>query len=194
MISAHEVSAVIVTRGDVDLTPILDRLPFTDIVIWNNAERSDVKVYGRYAGILDAKHDTIYVQDDDCLVPAGTLLEQYEPGERLCNMPASRTDYTDSALLGWGAIFPRSEPALSAFNRYRRALGHQEGWEMPDEFLRCCDVVFTTLCPFRRIDLGHENLPWATASNRMYTGEPDHYAIRARVLGEARRIRNQLAA
>ncbi len=65
------VSAVLVTRGDVPLDQITDSITaagIDDIVVWSNAEREDLGVYGRYAGIAEAKHDLIYVQDDDCVV------------------------------------------------------------------------------------------------------------------------------
>lgn len=86
------VSAVIVTRGNVDLRPILDSLPPAwEQVVWNNAGGvdgasatvsvqngrkpmvmadvgPDLGVYGRYAAIAHASHDLIYVQDDDCIV------------------------------------------------------------------------------------------------------------------------------
>ena len=81
------VSAIIVTRGNVDLDPILDSLPNDwECVIWNNGagycrvigtspgplgsqhDVGDLAVYGRYAAIEYASHDVIYVQDDDCIV------------------------------------------------------------------------------------------------------------------------------
>lgn len=81
------VSAIIVTRGDVDLTPILSLLPEEwEVLIWDNGRKEllrlqdrnvlerhslpvqDLSVYGRYAAIQYASHDLIYVQDDDVLV------------------------------------------------------------------------------------------------------------------------------
>lgn len=79
------VSAVIVTRGNVDLTPILQSLPDAwEIIVWDNglgcvwkatgtdpgfqADVPDLSVYGRYAAIEYASHDLIYVQDDDVIV------------------------------------------------------------------------------------------------------------------------------
>ena len=35
-----DISAIIVTRGDVDLRDILDALPYQDVVIWDNSQRS----------------------------------------------------------------------------------------------------------------------------------------------------------
>jgi hypothetical protein len=86
------VSAIIVTRGDVDLGPILESLPSSwEVITWDNGDGlvyrnaggsvvfgfpgdevfevgSDLFVYGRYAAIEYASHNLIYVQDDDCIV------------------------------------------------------------------------------------------------------------------------------
>ncbi len=166
------ISAVIVTRGNVDLSPILDSLPFADVVVWNNRERGDLSVYGRYAGISEAKGDRIYVQDDDAIIDVERLLAEYRDGERLCNMEAEHpVPYPDSSLVGWGAIFPREDPG-KAFLRYGAVHATDS-----DEFYRCCDVVFTSLTPFRRVDLGRTNLPHTAASDRMHR-QPDFYAER----------------
>src|SRR5262245_25366483 len=51
-IRARDVSAVIVTRGNVDLQPILDTLPYDDIVVWDNSKRpTDLKILGRYEAL-----------------------------------------------------------------------------------------------------------------------------------------------
>ena len=76
-----KVSACLVTRGDVEMQPIIDSLScFDEIVIWDNGARSiqrsdgwaevctDLSVYGRYAAIEYASHDLIYVVDDDVIV------------------------------------------------------------------------------------------------------------------------------
>lgn len=163
------ISAVIVTRGNVDLAPILDSLPFDDVVIWNSLERDDLSVYGRYEGISDAEGDRIYVQDDDAIIDVERLLAEYRDGERLCNMDAAHpVPYPDSSLVGWGAIFPREDPD-KAFVRYGKAHSTDS-----DEFYRCCDVIFTSLAPFRRVDLGRENLHYSAAPDRMHR-QAGHY-------------------
>lgn len=89
VVARVNVTACLVTRGDVDMQPILDSLPDEwERVIWNNAiptvhhfkdandwrpdgahySVSDLSVYGRYAAIQSASHDLIYVQDDDAIV------------------------------------------------------------------------------------------------------------------------------
>jgi hypothetical protein len=89
------VSAIIVTRGDVDLRPIVQSIPWEwETLVWNNgqgeddpglyrrmtrsgllarrvlgwSEYPDLAVFGRYAAIEQAQGDLIYVQDDDCIV------------------------------------------------------------------------------------------------------------------------------
>lgn len=133
------VSACLVTRGNVDMQPVIDSLPRDwEIVLWSNGERmvwrsdgwaevcSDLSVYGRYAAIEYATHDLIYVQDDDVIVsdPAAIAAEWCEASGRreplglpmaehiVANMPQEfRHDgYTDSCLVGFGACFHRDLP------------------------------------------------------------------------------------
>lgn len=168
-----DVSAVIVTRGNVDLGPILNSLPFADVVVWDNSVRNDLSVYGRYAGIEETRHDLVYVQDDDAICPAQGLLDAYQGGV-LCNMDPQRPGYSQHALVGWGALFPAAAP-FEAFDKY---LG-----VYPDDavFRRCCDIVFTALSPYQLVDLGHEDLGWATHPDRMYH-QPHHTPERDEVL------------
>lgn len=194
------VSAIIVTRGNVDLDPIVEKLgkcPSVDeIIVWRNGQRverrwshplgsfaalalaENLSVYGRYAAIKYAKHDLIYVQDDDCLVDAEGLVfasdsETSEYGGLVCNMPTSRwPDYPDSALVGWGAVFQRDLPEL-AFERFYAAR------ETVDKelFHRECDSVFTALTPHRKIDIGFQHLPWAEGPDRMWTADRQLHKI-----------------
>ncbi len=86
------VSAIVVTRGDVSMVPVMESLPMEwERMVWNNdgglyywdefqanfkkgefapqvRHDTDLGVYGRYAAIEYASHDLIYVQDDDCIV------------------------------------------------------------------------------------------------------------------------------
>lgn len=178
------VSAVIVTRGDVDLAPVVDSLPYGEILVWDNTKRpSDLSVFGRYAAIREASNDVIYVQDDDCVFTRHReLLGEYRAGMIVANMPPDHGDYTDSVLVGWGALFDRALP-FQAFNRYLS--------RFPAEplFLNACDVVFTALTPFRRVDLGFEHLPHAEDEHRMYR-RADHRSERAEALERARGLRS----
>jgi hypothetical protein len=163
----------------------------------------DLMVYGRYAAIAHAKNDLIYVQDDDCIVsdPQAIVNEWMERGKYpfdgrgspygsdprdfvdhvVCNMPAAfraRHFYDEHSLVGFGAAFHREAPA-EAF-QYAQAiydLMHNE----PDWFNRTCDIIFTALTPRVLVDVPYEDLPWASADNRMWK-QPDHQASREKML------------
>lgn len=190
------VSAVIPTRGDVDLSEILDSLPREwEKVIWDNSVRTDLAVYGRYAAIAECEHDLIYVQDDDCVLAPEAfiqLLDAYEPGSVVCNMPERfRPHYPDSCLVGFGAIFDRDLPDI-AFDRFEMAYP-SEGCDADPTWRRTCDVVFTALTPRVLVDAPYMDLPWATGDDRMYR-RPSHVGERQRMLDLARAVRDGVAA
>ncbi len=205
------VSAVIVTRGDVDLTEslaLLDR--FDEVVIWNNTLEEDLAVYGRYAGIEQARNDVVFTLDDDCLVSheaQDILLAAYQPGVIIANMPEGRwDDYPDSCLVGWGAVFDRDLPRHAFDELHRDALVRQTDIRIASRtipagewcshyfrgFNRECDVVFTTLTPHTKIDAGFTHQPWAEDPARamFLSPRPD----RARMLELARKVRDQVPA
>lgn len=188
-IEAKDVALTIPTRGDVDLTEILNRLPdFKDVIVWNNAERTDLKVYARYAAIAETDAAVIATQDDDCIVPWEDILPYYAPARLLANMDRDRWGpgwgYPDSTLVGWGAVFDRDLPT-EAFRKY----GATQVDNADEVFARTCDVVFSSLTPRTVIDVGYRHLPWATAPNRMWTGDPNHSKERNAVLDLCRKIR-----
>jgi len=182
MIDASQVSCVIVTRGNVDLSEIKASLPFEDVVVWNNSECNEI-VYGRYRGVEQARHDVIAVQDDDAIIedwPA--ILAAYEPGVIACNMgDAHRAFYKpmNIALVGFGAIFHRSliRPALE---RYTRRFPEDE------LFKRECDRVFTGLNRLKVLTVPYRNLPHEETTQRMWR-EPQH-------VNDLTEIRRRIAA
>lgn len=193
MVTADQVSAVLVTRGDVDLQPILETLPFRNVIVWDNSQRQDLAVYGRYAAIDEALFDVVYVQDDDVILPADSieaLLAAYEPGHVVCNMPERfRHDfYDDHALVGFGAIFDRDLPraAEARFLAANYTLDTRH-------FHRTFDVVFTALTPRILVDVAYAQLPWAEDASRMYR-QPNHVGERQRMLDLALQVRDQAAA
>lgn len=162
MIDAKDVSAVLVTRGDVDLDPILATLPFDDVIVWDNSVREDIGAYGRYAAIEEAKHDVIYTQDDDVIVTGiDQLLAAYEPGVMTINHPPEQP--LDIPWNGKGGIFDRCLPA-KAFARY---LGRYPF----DRYFthHVCDGVVGLLTEVKAIYGGHENLPQAYQLGRIST-------------------------
>ena len=192
------VSAVIVTRGNVDLTPVLESLPSEwEQVVWDNSVEQDLSVYGRYeAALTRASHDRIYFQDDDCVL-APESFDALLANNMNCthvaltaNMPERfRYDfYEHHCLVGFGCITPRILIEM-AFAKWERA-GYYDsdpGW-----MGRVCDVIFTglTLPECRRlVDVPYEDLPWATAMDRMYrstahVGERMKAALRCREILE----------
>jgi len=196
------VSAVLVTRGNVDLGEIIEAIHeagIHDCHVWDNSQHhADISVYGRYFGIQNTEPgNAIYVQDDDCLLEPAAIAElvaAYEPGTVVANMPAPfRHDfYADHCLVGFGAVFDRELPER-AFTRFCDS-GILTVENFADEargfFFRCCDVVFTALTPFKLLDLPYTNMPWATGPDRMYR-QPDHVGERARMLELARKARPQ---
>lgn len=186
--AVNDIAAVLVTRGDVDLQPILDSLPYSEVVVWNNAERPfNCKVFGRYLGILETTKPVIYVQDDDCLVRCHDQLRSfYEPGKIVANMVTEHRE-GEPPMLGWGALFDRDLP-WRAFERWFAA-----GWKLDWQMTGYPETIFTALTPYVRLDIGthadpaskgHEDLPWAADETRSCR-QPNHYHEFALVLERA---------
>jgi hypothetical protein len=145
-------------------------LPFDDVIVWDNSVRQDLKVFGRYQAIEEAKHSIIYTQDDDCIVDALSVVKFHEAGRVVCNMPAKkREEYQTLApkvgLVGWGACFDRE--LVKVLDRYL------EKFSIDDLFLRECDRVFTQLNALKFVDVRVLNTPSAYFSNRM-GNQPGH--------------------
>ena len=183
------VTACLVTRGNVDMDPIAASLTAAGIsrlTIWDNSREQDSGVYGRYLAVGRATGDVIYTQDDDCLLPEESihlLLEAYEPGRIVANMPKPfRKNYSDSCLVGFGAVFDRDLPA-KAFERFREAGTSWDYHERPD-------VIFTALTPFTLVDVPVEILEYAYGADRAYR-QRSHVIDRHRALTAARLARRK---
>ncbi len=187
-----DVSAVIVTRGDVDLAPIVDRewpASFTEIIVWDNAERPfDAKILGRYLAALEAKNDLVYFQDDDVIVPRSTqegLVEAWRPGSLVSNMDDAwirAGGYEDVRLLGAGSI---AEPSVlwDAIRRYLAV------WHFDESFLYEVDFVVGTLAPSVRVDLGYDlrtEIVWRKTQLSMQEWQ---FALKSEFIRRAREIR-----
>lgn len=180
-VTAADVSAVLVTRGDVDVDPILQswlHAGIQDAVVWDNSQTTDLAVYGRYAAIEHARQPVILVQDDDAILPPesiAALVAGYQPGVVTANMPARFRHgfYRDHCLVGFGAIFDRTLPQ-HAFNRFLARYYpqfEQPGLEVTDDqvwWRRTCDIVFTALTERVLVDLPYEDRPFSSAAGRMW--------------------------
>jgi hypothetical protein len=189
-VAPWDVTAVLVTRGDCDLEPILASLIFDKVTIWNNQVARDEGAYGRYVAIQDHVHtDVVYLQDDDCVLSEENqlrLVNAYEPGVLTVMMPPERIDYIDTVLIGWGAILDRDLPEV-AFERWRQA-GHD--LDTPEFKIVGADFVFPMLTPWKRLDGYHTDLPHAHAPNRTWGSFPDYALVKERFLQEGRRLRD----
>jgi hypothetical protein len=154
ILSANDVSAVIVTRGDVDLRPILDTLPYEDVVVWDNSKfPSDSKVLGRYMGMHVGRNRVCYLQDDDVIFTEHErLLAAYEDDKIVANMDRpwiEAGNYHHLAMVGAGSLVSREIPWLS-LQRY------QQQYPCDDLFKYECDFIVGTLTPHKIVDLGYE--------------------------------------
>lgn len=174
MPSPSEVSAVIVTRGNCDLTPVLDSLIFDDVVVFNNAlEPNDMKTYGRVLALGSCQHPVIWSQDDDIVHTAENqerIIAEYTPGVLTGCMWEEWSDgarrqgiedgYDDLVFPGSGSVY---DAALvrRAVNQYLRF------WPLDDFFRLWCDTLVGVIAPNRQLDIRFDALPDAEADYRM---------------------------
>jgi glycosyltransferase involved in cell wall biosynthesis len=174
-LQASDVTAIIVTRGNVDLAPILETLPYPEVILWDNSKREhNYKVFGRYAAIRESSNPVIYWQDDDVIFTAHEeLLNAYNPGRLVCNMDDPWIEACGYAGLvgmqGAGSICDSDIPER-IFRRY--LLEHP----YDHEFLTEADFVFGTLVPFDVVDLGYQARPFADDADRLYQQPGQHDA------------------
>ncbi len=193
------VSAVIVTRGDVDLEPILATLRqvprIDDVVVWDNSERDDLAVWGRHAAVAEARHACTYSQDDDLVhTPAGIerILDTYTPGHIVgCMWPewsegARRqgipNGYDDLAFPGSGSVYDRYV-ALDAARRYLDIYPYDRFFQL------WCDAIIGTLAPTRNIDERFTILPAAYGPDRI-AALPDAAKLKREAIMRARAVRD----
>lgn len=183
-LTADKVSAVIVTRGNVDLQPIIDTLPYQDIVIWDNSQREDQKILGRYMALEECEHDVVYFQDDDVIFTAhDQLLAAYEPGKIVANMDQPWIDacgYDDMVLLGAGSLVDRELlwPAIQAY-------AVKYGWD--DDTDLEPDFIVGTMLPWKRVDLGYVAREFSDDPDRLYR-QPWQAEAKERVRTRAREL------
>jgi hypothetical protein len=171
------VSAIVVTKGDREISHVTDPLRsfFDEVIVWDNREApKDVKIFGRYAGAYLARNEDIFIQDDDCHTPYEKLAQEYSNffhyGSIASNFPKDRRgeyDGTKITLLGWGTYFNKRH--LEVFR------GYLQIYHADELFYRECDRVFSYLNydSMRWFDFGFTHLPYAFGNDRMGR-EPRH--------------------
>lgn len=170
-------TAVLVTRGDVDMEPILKSLPSSwPVVIWDNSERPwDAKVYGHFAALPEIETEYAYFQDDDAICPAQALLDAWEESEHADKVLLNERD-GETPWISWGGICRRDLPT-KAIDRFVGAYG----WS--DDVLLWCDVILPAFTPWVNVDLQDQvaqRYDVYRRENRMVM-QPNHYPEQRRV-------------
>lgn len=191
-------TAVIVTRGDVELEPILASLRavprIVDLVVWDNSRNLDLKVWGRHEALRGVDTRVVYSQDDDIVYTPEAIdriLDAYVPGLAVgCMYPewsaqAERSGipggYADLVYPGSGAVYDRETPLVAA----ARYLEHHP----EDEFFRLwCDAVIGVLAPTAAHGERFEILPAAYGADRL-SRRPNAVKDKREAILRARRIR-----
>lgn len=168
-IDPGHVTACLVTRGNVDLTPILDSLIFGKVIVWDNSQRQNMLTYGRYCAAAEAPTDVVFFQDDDVIVPRRTqhaMCRHYVDGLLNANIEQARHG-EHWAWVGWGALVQRELPEL-AFQAWRDA-----GQNTTSRSFRLvgCDIVSGYLTPHRKTSFAYRQLPYAYGRDRAYLSE-----------------------
>jgi hypothetical protein len=193
VIDPKHVSAVIVTRGDVDLEPILATLPYDEVIVWDNSRKDwDARTYGRYLALQQVSNEVVYCQDDDLIFTChDELLAAFTPGHIAVNMPSPwfeecGYDQAECWLPSGGSVMERDLP-WPALDRYL------EHWPRDEFFLGYCDFVFGMLTPGLRLDLGFDIRPEASNSGRIST-VPGSDARKMEIMRRAAELRVGVAA
>ena len=161
-----KVSAVLIKYKRLDeLKKICDHLEtfdFIDEILIHDNTENNLKLYGRYLTALKARNDTIYVQDDDCIVDVEKLFRNYD-GTRLVNgMKAESIKYYSGihSLVGWGAFFDKAW--IKVLDKYTDEYGKD------DIFLRECDRIFTSLLTKKTVIIDIKDFPSANSDDALY--------------------------
>jgi hypothetical protein len=195
-----KVSAVIVTRGNVDLHLVLDSLIFEDIVVWDNSKGPrDEMTWGRALAVEQARYPVIYSQDDDIIHTRDNQLrivyEGYRPGVLTGCMWQEWSDgarqqgieggYDDLVFAGSGSIYDRNIPAEAAalyLDRYPE-----------DDFFRLwADTIIGIIAPTHQLGIRFDALPCAEDADRMCNLE-NAVALKTEAIRRARLVRDRVA-
>ena len=194
MLTPREVTAVIVTKGDVDLQPVLDSLIFPDVIVWDNSKRENLMTYGRVAGARLANTPIIYSQDDDIVHSPESqvqILAAYEPGFLTGCMweEWSAGAYQQGIPRGYSdLVFPGSG-SISDLRLWEGSIeAYLAEWPFDDFFKLWCDTIIGVITPTKQLDIRFEALPHAEADDRM-ANLPDAVALKTEALRRARLVR-----
>lgn len=144
-----------------------------EIIVWDNRKINLIN-YGRYLGALEAKNNTIYVQDDDCIVKnLRQLVESYDKTCIVSNMKEGHFTYYQKekdTLVGWGALFEKQW--IPILNKYIKEYGFDY------LFFREADRIFTGLFgKFKNIVADVDDFPSARDPEIALFKQENHYTM-----------------
>jgi hypothetical protein len=143
----------------------LEKYDFIDEILIHDNTKENIMCYGRYVTALKARNDTIYVQDDDCIIDVEALYDRYD-GTKLVNgmKPSHVKAYKGiDSLVGWGAFFDKSW--IKVLDKYIDKYGKD------DVLLRESDRIFTSLLPRETIAIDVKDFPSAQSEDALYKQE-----------------------
>ena len=197
MLSFDQVSAVIVTRGNTDLTAVLDSLSaFDEIIVWDNSVEDDQMTYGRVRALDRVRNRIVYSQDDDIIhtpenqrrilaayqpgVLTGCMWPEWSDGARRQGIPDG---YDDLVFCGSGSVYDRHLPAEAAARYLAR-------YPNDDFFLLWADTIIGILAPNQQLNIQFDALPEAEDDYRM-CWLPDGVAQKTEAIRRAREVRDR---
>jgi len=130
---------------------------------------SDIGPHNRYTAAKRAKNNTIYVQDDDCIIKnLQEIYDTYDKKHVTLGMEKYRWPIYEnqrSKMVGWGTFFEKSwvkrmKPYLDMFGE-------------DDIYKRESDRIFTYYNPTKMVLADIASFPTAVDSEAMCT-QPDH--------------------
>lgn len=178
------VTAVLITREDrwpENISPdwaLGERVgfphsPFGEVIL----ETRCTGVHRRFELAARAKHDIVYVQDDDVQVDIMRLWKYYNGQLTYAIPPGFKVMYDALSprvcLIGWGAFFPRRFADPARWQPYVDAHGPVPSHE--------ADRVFTYFCdqPHNPV---YTQVRLAERGQAMSRDNPDHYRSRDRII------------
>lgn len=187
-----KVSACLITRGDVDLEPILETLPYDEVLVWDGRERDEHPgTFGRYELMREATWDAIYTQDDDCIFREHDKLAdrwKHKWGITAVYGHGRNPDgLADVALVHGGALIDR-DACLASFDLYL------DRWPMDEGFYREADMISGTITPSQQWRLPYEiRMEIAQHPSRM-CNQPWQRDLKHRITNQARAVRDMVPA
>lgn len=120
----------------------LETIPQIDEILVRDNSEENLGDYGRYLEAMKSKNDTLYFQDDDCIVNnIQQLIKLYNGTRLVCNMTEAHQQlYKDKEqMLGWGSLLDKSW--FKYLDIYTKI------YPMDDIFYRQADRILTSLLP-----------------------------------------------